>query len=107
MAAKTSAGLITFGVINIVVALLPPCAGCLGTTFFFSEPHLPIKNRDVGPQFKQHLDREVPTAKGEAIGAVVCNSFLCLLLVAGAVGLFMTQSWARWLSVGVGILLIL
>src|SRR5207302_9944576 len=49
----------------------------------------------------------LPAAKFEAIGAVVCNSFVSLLLIAGAVGLFMGQEWGRWLTIGAAVLMML
>ncbi len=107
MARKTSVTLIVFGIINILVALVPCGAGIGGAAFFFQEPHLPVKNRDLGPQLKQHMDKELPAAKSEAIGAAVCNSLVSLLLIAGAVGLFMGQEWARWLTIGAAVLMML
>jgi hypothetical protein len=108
MARKTSVTLLTLGVINIVVALIPCGAGIAGVTFFFQNPpHLPVKNRDLGPQLKQHFDKELPAAKSEAFGALACNSLVSLLLIAGAVGLFMGQEWARWLTLGAALLMML
>jgi hypothetical protein len=107
MARKTSVTLIVFGVINFLVALVPPCAGIGGAAFFFQDPHLPVRNKDLGPQLKQHIDKELPAAKSEAIGAAVCNSFVSLLLIVGAVGLFMGQEWARWLTIGAAVLMML
>jgi hypothetical protein len=107
MARKTSVTLIVFGVINCVVALVPPCAGIGGATFFFQDPHLLVRNKDVGPGLQQHFAKDLPAAKYEAIGAAVCNSFVSLLLIAGAVGLFMGQEWARWLTIAAAMLMML
>src|SRR3989442_1286309 len=52
------------------------------------------------------IAKEAPLAKWEAIGAVAMNGFCCLLLVGGAVGLFMAQGWARWVTIAGGLLLI-
>jgi hypothetical protein len=107
MARKTSVTLIVFGVINFIVALIPPCAGISGVTFFFQEQHMPVRNVDLGPPLQKHIEKELPAAKYEAIGAVLCNSFVSLLLIVGAVGLFMGQEWARWLTIGAAILMML
>jgi hypothetical protein len=107
MARKTSVTLLVFGIVNILVALAPPCAGIGGAAFFFSEPHLPLKNKDLGPALMQHFDKDLPAAKYEAIGAALCNSFVSLLLIAGAVGLFLGQEWARWLTIAAAVLMML
>jgi hypothetical protein len=107
MARRFSIGAIIFGSINILVAVIPPCAGVFGAAFFLQEPSLPIKGRDLGPQFKKHIDQELPAAKAEAIGAAACNAFVFVLLAVGGVGLIFNQTWARWLSIAAAILLIL
>ncbi len=108
MASKFSVLFLVFGILNILAALGPPCAGCVGVSFFLKRPEGVILNgRDVGPQMMQHLDKNAAGAKAEAFGAVGCNGFLALLLVAGAIGLFVGHEWGRWLSVGAGVLMIL
>jgi uncharacterized membrane protein (DUF2068 family) len=109
MAARASGGVITLAVINIVVALMPVCAGCIGGIAALDDqpPPILINGRDMGPQFKQHIDRQVPHAKYEAFTAAAGNMCFSLLLLGGAVGLFMAQNWARWLSVGTAVFLIL
>jgi hypothetical protein len=107
MARKTSVTLIVFGVINFIVALIPPCAGISGVSFFFQEQHLPVRNLDLGPPLQKHIEKELPAAKFEAIGAVLCNTFVSLLLIVGAVGLFMGQEWARWLTIAAAVLMML
>ena len=105
MPPRFSVGLIIFGSINILVAIAPPCAGVFGTAFVFGDPVLNVKGRDLGPAFKQHVDRELPSAKPEAIGAVACNALVALLLAAGSVGVIFTQQWARWLTIGAAVLM--
>ncbi len=107
MATRTSGGLITFGVINIIVALTPMCAGCTGAISMLGDMKLNINGRELGPELKQHIERDVPGAKAEAIVAALLFSFFSLLLIAGAIGLFLTQNWARWLTVGAAVFLIL
>src|SRR5260370_26600511 len=107
MVRKTSVTLIVFGIINIVIALIPPCVGCNGLTFFMQDPHMPIRKRALGPPLRKHLEKELPSAKWEAIGAVTCNSFVSLLLIGGAVGLLMGQEWGRWVTVGAAVLMML
>jgi hypothetical protein len=112
MAARTDGGLITFGVINIIIACLPICCGLGGASNLLMEPAMVVPDRnvgmrDIGPQFKDQIKRDVPHARYEAAGAILCNSFLCVLLMVGAIGLFLTHSWGRWLSLGSAILLIL
>ncbi len=74
MAAKASGGLIAFGVINIVVALAPPCASCIGASMTAGDPRINIQGRELGPEFKRHIEQNVPGAAIEAIGAVAANS---------------------------------
>jgi cytochrome c biogenesis protein CcdA len=104
---KTSVTLIVFGIINIVIALVPPCVGVGGAMFFFQDQHLPVRNQDLGPAMKQHIDKELAAARYEAIGAALCNSFLSLLLIAGAIALFTGQEWGRWLTIGAAVLMML
>lgn len=107
MARKTSVTLMVFGIINIVVAIVPPCVGIGGALFYFQDQHLPVKNQDLGPAMKQHIDKELASAKFEAIGAALCNSLLSLMLIAGAIALFTSQEWGRWLTIGTAVLMML
>lgn len=107
---RTSAGLIVFGILNILVALLPPCAGCVGTVFFITDEPMPMElpnGHDVGFEMKDHLDRKVPHAKYEAFTNAACNGFFALLLIVGAVGLFLAQGWGRWVTIAAAFFLIL
>jgi hypothetical protein len=106
-ARKISVVGIVFGILNILVALVPPCAGCTGASFFLKDQHIPFKNVDMGPVIQKHFEKELPAAKPEAIGSAICNCFLSLMLVAGAIGLFLNHEWGRWLSIGTALLLIL
>jgi hypothetical protein len=107
MAGKPRIGYIVFAVINVVVAFFPPCAGLFGAMYHLTQPTMVINNRDLGPQFKQHLDRELPSAKWEAFGAEACNGIVLVAVLAGAAGLFLAQDWGRWVSIGAGVLVIL
>jgi len=111
MAARTSVACVVLGVINIAVALVPMCAGCGGLAVTIGQTQgnarMDVQGRDVGPQLKAHIERNLPTFLPEAIGAMVGNTLFCLLLCVGAVGLFLTQSWGRWVSLGAAFLLIL
>lgn len=108
MARKLSVLFIVFGILNILAAFGPPCAGCVGVSLVMKRGEgMMVNGRDIGPQFWQHVDREAPTAKFEAWGAVSCNWFIALLLIAGAIGLFVGHEWGRWLSVGAAVLMIL
>jgi hypothetical protein len=105
MAARASGGVIAFAVMNIIVAIVPLCCGWFDAAQPFMDRPIFIQGRDVGPQLRQHLERKVPHAKAEGIIAAGGNSCFCLLLLVGAIGLFMMQQWARWLCVGTGIFL--
>lgn len=107
MAARVSGGLITVGVINILVALMPMCAGCFGLAVTAGDPKLNIQGRELGPEFKQHMDRRVPSALGESLVSLGAGTLFALVLLGGAVGLFLTQNWARWVTVGGSIMLVL
>ena len=107
MAARVSGGLITVGVINILIALLPICAGCFGVGITAGDPKMNLQGRELGPEFKQHIERRVPGALAESLVSLGANTLCSLVLLGGAVGLFMTQNWARWLTVGGSIMLVL
>ena len=107
MARKASGGLVTFAIINLLVALAPMCAGCFGLTATFGDGHLNLNGREVGPQFKQHVDRNVPSARAESVISLAMSGLFCLLLLSGSVGLFFAQTWARWLTIAAAVLLIL
>ena len=108
MAKQSSGSLMTFGIVNIFICLVAPCASCVGVSFYMNQPQpMLIQNQDVGPQFKQHLDRELPHAKAEAIGAIVANTLVSILLIIGSIGLFSASNWARWVTVFSALLLIL
>lgn len=108
MATRFSVLFLVFGILNILAALSPPCAGCVGVNFFLKQPEgMLVNGRDIGPALRQHVDRNTPTASFEAFGAVACNWLLALLLVAGAIGLFVGHEWGRWLSIGAAVLMIL
>src|SRR5262249_13430664 len=70
------------------------------------ETKININNRELGPELEKHIAKEAPLAKVEAFVALAMNIFCCLLLIGGAVGLFMSQTWARWLSIAAGLLFI-
>jgi hypothetical protein len=106
MKRKTSTFFLVLAVFNILVAVIPPCVAGYGATSFLGQIKLNINNRELGPELEKHIAREAPLAKWEAFGAVATNAFCCLLLIGGAVGLFMAQSWARWVSVAGGLFMI-
>ena len=101
MARQTSAGFLVFGILNIPVAMIPVCAGCLGALMNVSDqaPVMIVRGRDVGPQFQQHVEREVPHARYEAFIAAALNPCCSLLILVGALGLLLGQEWGRWLTV--------
>lgn len=111
MAARISGGLVAFGIINIIVALMPPCAGCFGSLSTLGQvqgdARFDLNGRDFGPQFRKHIEREVPGAVPEAFAHAAIASFFSVLLLAGAIGLFLAQQWGRWLTVGASAFLIL
>lgn len=111
MAARTSGGLITFGIINILVALLPMCCTSFGSFITVGQMQgnapMDVNGRDIGPQLRQHVERNVPGVVPEAFLHAGFASFFALLLLIGAIGLFLTQQWARWLTVAASVLLIL
>ncbi len=107
MAFRLSILFIVIAILNVLVALAPPCAGVVGSTFYVSQPQgVLVNGRDIGPALGQHIQRDLPMAKAEAFTAVGCNSFVALLLVAGAVGLAIGHEWGRWLTVGAALLMI-
>jgi hypothetical protein len=106
-ARKVSVTAIVFGIVNILVALLPPFAGCMGYVYFLREPHENFKHVDVGHPIRAHFDKELPAAKYEAIGSTTCNVFVSLVLVAGAIGLFLNHDWGRWVTIGAAVLMML
>jgi hypothetical protein len=107
MAARASIALILFGIVNLLIALLAPCAGCVGMAMTFTPPALEIEGRDLGPEYKAHIERRVPGAKVLAVLSMLGNTTSSLLLAIGAVGLFMGQRWGRNLTVsGAGFLLL-
>jgi hypothetical protein len=107
MKRSTSTFFLILAVLNILVAVIPPCVGGFGAASFMSETKININNRELGPELEKHIAKEAPLAKVEAFTALAMNTFCCLLLIGGAVGLFMSQSWARWLCVAAGLLFIL
>src|SRR5262249_20451020 len=107
MKRSTSTFFLVLAVLNILVAVIPPCVGGFGAASFMSETKININNRELGPELEKHIAKEAPLAKVEAFVALAMNIFCCLLLIGGAVGLFMSQTWARWLSIAAGLLFIL
>jgi hypothetical protein len=106
MKRSTSTFFLVLAVLNILVAVIPPCVGGFGAASFMSETKININNRELGPELEKHIAKEAPLAKVEAFVALAMNIFCCLLLLGGAVGLFMSQTWARWLSIAAGLLFI-
>ena len=106
MKRSTSTFFLVLAVLNILVAVIPPCVGGFGAASFMSETKININNRELGPELEKHIAKEAPLAKVEAFVALAMNIFCCLLLIGGAVGLFMSQTWARWLSIAAGLLFI-
>jgi hypothetical protein len=100
MAAKASASLITFAVINVFVGIIPPCSGCMGLTFYMNnDAPFHVEGRDMRPQLNKHLELQAPRAKTVAIMAAVGYCMVAIPLIGGAVGLFMAQNWARWVTI--------
>ena len=106
MKRSTSTFFLVLAVLNILVAVIPPCVGGFGAASFMSETKININNRELGPELEKHIAKEAPLAKVEAFVALAMNIFCCLLLIGGAVGLFLSQTWARWLSIAAGLLFI-
>jgi hypothetical protein len=104
---KFSIVCIIFGSLNILVALVPPGVNVFGVIYVFAEPPLPIRNVDLGPPLWRHIKQELPAYKPEVVGSALCGGFLSLVLMAGAVGLFLNHDWGRWLSIGAALLMIL
>jgi hypothetical protein len=107
MKRKTSTFFLILAIFNILVAVIPPCVAGFGAASFLSETKININNRELGPELEKHIAKEAPLAKVEAFAALGFNTLCCLLLVGGSIGLFMSQTWARWLSVAGGLLFIL
>ncbi len=95
MAAKASGGLLTFAIINIVIALMAPCSACVGTLSTLAETKMTIGGRDLTPEFKQHIDRKIPGRKVIAVLTLSSNALCALLLLIGAGGLFLVKGWGR------------
>jgi hypothetical protein len=106
MARKFSVVCLIFGIVNILVALVPPGIQLFGVIYVISEPPWPVERVDIGPPIWQHVRKDLPAYKAEVIGSAVCSSFLSLLLIGGAVGLFMNHDWGRWLSIGAAVIMI-
>jgi len=107
MKRSTSIFFLILAVLNILIAVIPPCVGGFGAASIMSEAKININNRELGPELEKHIAKQAPLAKVEAFAALAMNTFCCLLLIGGAVGLFMSQTWARWMSVAAGLLFIL
>jgi hypothetical protein len=107
MKRSTSTFFLVLAVLNILVAVMPPCVAGFGAASFMSETKININNRELGPELEKHIAKEAPLAKVEAFTALAMNIFCCLLLVGGSIGLFMSQGWARWVCVATGLLFIL
>jgi cytochrome c biogenesis protein CcdA len=107
MKRSTSTFFLILAIANILVAVIPPCVGGFGAASFMSEMKININNRELGPELEKHIAREAPLAKVEAFTALAMNTLFGLMLIGGAIGLFMAQGWARWLSMAAGLLLIL
>jgi hypothetical protein len=106
MKRSTSTFFLVLAVLNILVAVIPPCVGGFGAASFMSETKININNRELGPELEKHIAKEAPLAKVEAFVALAMNTFCCLLLLGGSIGLFVSQGWARWLCVAAGLLFI-
>jgi hypothetical protein len=107
MARRFSVVCLIFGILNIVVGFIPPVINTFNVFYVFAEPPLPVRNVDVAPPVWQHVKKEFPAFKSEVVGSSVCNGLLSLLLIGGAVGLFVNHDWGRWLSIGAAMLMIL
>jgi cytochrome c biogenesis protein CcdA len=107
MKRKTSTFFLVLAVFNILVGVIPPCVGGFGAASFMSETKININNRELGPELEKHIAKNAPLAKVEAFGALAMNVICSLMLIGGAVGLFLSQPWARWLSVAGGLSFIL
>lgn len=113
MARKVSVVAIVFGIANILMALVPPVFNTFSVIYVLREPPWPVfdiqnpqRQFDLAPPIWQHIHKELPSYKPEVIGSSLCNAFLSLLLIAGAVGLFLNHDWGRWTSVGAAVLMI-
>ena len=106
MKRSTSAFFIVLAAINIAIALVPPCVGGFGVSSAMSDTKININGREIGAEFDKAMAKTFIPMKAEAFVAFGLNTICCLLLIGGAVGLFMAQTWARWLSVGAGVLMI-
>jgi hypothetical protein len=104
---KFSIVCLVFGILNILVALVPPCVNSLGVAYMFAEPPVPVRNVDIAPPVWRHLKQELPAYRAEVVGSALCDGFLSLVLMAAAVGLFLNQDWGRWLSIGAALLMVL
>jgi len=107
MKRSTSTFFLILAVLNILVGVIPPCAGGFGATSFMGETKININNRELGPELEKHIAKEAPMAKIEAFSALAMNVIFGLLLIGGSIALFMAQPWARWVCVGAGLFLIL
>ena len=106
MKRTTSGFFIVLASFNIAIALIPPCVSGYGAISFMSEMKMRINEKDLGKELEKHIAKEAPLAKYEAFGAVAVNTLSSLMLIGGAVGIFMAFNWARWLSVAACALMI-
>ncbi|MBM3995464.1 MAG: hypothetical protein FJ303_15115 [Planctomycetes bacterium] len=107
MKRSTSGFFIVLAVFNLVTAIIPPVVAVFGVITMMSDSNIVINGRQVGPEFDKLVQQEAPMAKVEAFAALSGNAFCCLLILAGSVGLFMSQSWGRWPCVAGGLFMIL
>jgi cytochrome c biogenesis protein CcdA len=106
MKRSTSVFFLILAVTNIVMAVIPSCAGVVGAYKTASATDMVINNKQVGPELDKMIAQEAPLAKVEAFTAAAVNAFSCLLLVAGSIGIFMSQGWGRWVAVAGALIMI-
>lgn len=107
MKRSTTAFFIVLAVFNLIVAVIPPIVAGVGATFMMKDSDIVINGKQVGPELDKLVANEAPLAKLEAFAALAGNTFSCLLLIAGAIGLFMSHGWGRWASVAGALFMIL
>jgi hypothetical protein len=94
--------------LNVFVAVIPPYVGGAAVASIVSETGIKLGGHHFqARRAEDRIVRDAPLANVEAFAALALNTLCCLLILSGAVGLFMARGWGRWLSVIGGFLLIL